>query len=49
MKEKCNQQLKGEGEWDKREQLRIKSKNYSSELDELYHQLDNFEKQIEDF
>lgn len=47
LRHKCSQQLRGEGDWDEREQLRIKSQNYLDELKGLYEQLEEIEEQIE--
>ncbi len=46
MRTRCSKQIKGEGDWDKREQLKIKRKNYSDEIDELLKNLENIEKKI---
>ncbi len=49
MRTRCSKQIKGEGDWDKREQLKIKRQNYSDEIDELLKNLKNIEKKINDF
>nr|WP_293092773.1 hypothetical protein [Okeania sp. SIO2F4] len=46
LRNNCHQQLKGEGDSDKREQLRVKMKNYSKEVEVLYDEIDNIEKKI---
>jgi hypothetical protein len=42
----CNQQIKGEGDLDKKRQLRSKMKNYSDEINQLYEEIDRIQKQI---
>ncbi|MGK7922889.1 MAG: hypothetical protein AB4080_23095 [Trichodesmium sp.] len=46
LRNNCHQQFKGEGDSDKREQLRVKMKNYSKEVEVLYDEIDNIEKKI---
>ncbi|MGK7922888.1 MAG: hypothetical protein AB4080_23090, partial [Trichodesmium sp.] len=46
LRNNCHQQLKGEGDSDKREQLRVKMKNYLKEIEVLYDEIDNIEKKI---
>ncbi len=46
MRTRCSKQIKGEGDWDKREQLKIKRQNYSDEIDELLKNLKNIEDKI---
>lgn len=42
----CNRQFKGEGDLDKRSQLKVKMDNYGQEIDELYQNLAQIEEKI---
>ena len=46
LRNQCHQDIKGASDLDRRSQLRAKIKNYSTEINELYDDIDNIEKQI---
>ena len=46
LRNKCHQDINGASDLDKRSQLRAKIKNYSTEINELYDDIDNIEEQI---